>query len=171
MVKVVTEVNKLSDAYSWNITRIADAFGMDRGTARRRIKEAGVVPSGLKNGVSVYALKDVGPALFGDVLSSAGVDPDDMLPTDRKAYYQSENERIKFEEKVRNLIPIDEVHREMSQLAKAIASSLDSLPDMLERDAGLSPEAIDRVEELTDRLREQMFQAIVIDEEEAVANG
>nr|WP_282450814.1 DUF1441 family protein [Marinobacter bryozoorum] len=160
----------MADAYNWNITRIADAFGMDRGTVRGRLRAAGVVPAGQKNGVSVYALKDVGPALFGDVVTGTGTDPDEMMPKDRKDWYQSENERIKLEKEMRALIPIEEVHREMSQLAKSIASSLDSLPDLLERDAGLPGEAIDLVEGVTDNLREQMYRAIVDDEEELAVN-
>lgn len=170
-MKVAAEINKLADAYNWNITRLADAFGMDRGTVRRRLREAGVVPSGQKNGVSVYALKDAGPALFGDVVTGTGADPDEMHPKDRKDWYQSENERIKLEKEMRSLVPVEEVHREMSRLAKSIASSLDSLPDLLERDAGLPADAIDLVEGVTDNLREQMYRAIVDDEEELAANG
>lgn len=168
---MAAEINKLSDAFNWNITRIADAFGMDRGTVRRRLRDAGVLPAGQKSGVSVYALKDVGPALFGDVVSASGADPDEMHPKDRKDWYQSENERIKLEKEMRSLVPVEEVHREMSQLAKSIASSLDSLPDLLERDAGLPPEAIDMVEGVTDSLREQMYRAIIEDAEELEAHG
>lgn len=166
---MAAEINKLADAYRWNITRIADAFGMDRGTARRRLKDAGVVPAGLKNGISVYALKDVGPALFGETISGTGAAPDEMMPKDRKDWYQSENERVKLEKEMRSLVPVEEVHREMSRLAKSISSTLDSLPDLLERDAGLPPEAIDLVETVADNLREQMYRAIVDDEEEELA--
>ena len=94
-----------------------------------------------------------------------------MHPKDRKDWYQSENERIKLEKEMRSLVPVEEVHREMSRLAKSIASSLDSLPDLLERDAGLPADAIDLVEGVTDNLREQMYRAIVDDEEELAANG
>lgn len=40
---------------------------------------------------------------------------------------------------------------------------------MLERDAGLPPEAIELVERVTDALREQMYQAIVADEDDEAA--
>ena len=163
MVKV-GEVNRLADVYKWNITRIADAFNMDRGTVRRRIRDAGLIPAGTINGVSVYALKDIGPALFGDVLSAPGTGPDDMMPTDRKAWYQSENERIKLEKEMRLLVPVEEVHLEMSRLARSVASGLDSLADILERDAGLAPDTIELVQNSTDALREQMYRAVVEDD-------
>ena len=127
MVKV-GEVNRLADVYNWNITRIADAFNMDRGTVRRRIRDAGV------------------------------------LPTDRKAWYQSENERIKLEKEMRLLVPVEEVHREMSRLARSVAGGLDTLSDILERDAGLSPEVIEVVQDSTDALREQIYNLVVEDE-------
>lgn len=167
----MAEINRLEEAYNWNITRLADAFDLDRGTVRRRLREAGVVPAGSRNGANVYALRDAAPALFGNTVSHAGAEPDELSPQDRKAWFQSENERIKYEQEMRSLVPAEEAHREMSRLAKAVASGLDSLADMLERDAGLPPEAIDLVEATTDALREQMYQAIIDDDGEELADG
>lgn len=168
----MADVKRLEEAYNWNITRLADAFDLDRGTVRRRLREAGVVPAGARNGANVYALKDAGPAMFGDTVSHGGGDPDELPPQDRKAWFQSENERIKFEKDLRLLVPVEEAHLEMSHLAKAVASGLDSLADMLERDAGLPPDAIELVERTTDALREQMYQAIIVDDsEEGVTDG
>lgn len=167
---MAAEVEKLADAYKWNISRISDAFGMHRSTVRQKLREAGVVPAKQKSGINLYALQDVGPALFGESFTSGG-DPEEMAPKDRKDWYQSENERVKLEKEMRALVTVEEVHREMSMLAKSLASSLDSLPDMLERDAGLPPHAIDLVEGVTDNLREQMYRAIIDDEEELEAHG
>lgn len=167
----MAEINRLEEAYNWNITRLADAFRLDRGTVRRRLKEAGVVPAGTRNGANVYALRDAGPALFGEVVSAGGITPDEMMPSERKDWYQSENLRVKLEKDMRLLVPVEEAHLEMSRLAKAVASGLDSLADMLERDAGLPPEAIELVERVTDDLREQMYQAVVADDDAGEANG
>lgn len=166
---MVAEINHLSEAYSWNISRIADAFRLDRGTVRRRLREAGVLPAGTRNGVSTYALKDVGPALFGSVVTASDdvIDPDKLPPLDRKHWYQSENERIKSEKEARQLVPEEEVRREMSALAKAVVNSLDSLPDMLERDAGLPPEMIEVVERVIDNVREQMYRVVLDNEGES----
>lgn len=161
----MAEINRLEDAYTWNITRIADAFSFDRGTVRRRLRETGVIPAGTRNGANVYSLKDVGPALYIADSTVSGGDPEEMTPQDRKAWYQSENERVKLEKDMRLLVPVEETHREMSRFAKAMASTLDSLADMLERDAGLPPEAIEMVEKVTDNLREQMYQAVIADDE------
>ena len=160
----MAEINRLEEAYNWNITRLADAFGLHRDTVRKRLKEAGVVPAGNRNNANVYALKDAGPALFSESRPGATANPDDYHPTERKDWYQSENLRVKLEKEMRLLVPVEEAHREMSALAKAVASGLDSLADMLERDAGLPPEAIVLVEKTTDALREQMYQSIIEDD-------
>lgn len=157
------QISKIEDAYNWNLSQIASAFGLHRDTVRKRILAAGVVPAGTRSNASVYSLRDVGPALFGQVATLLADDPDSMPPTERRAWYQSENERVKLELELRELVRAEEVHQEMSRLAKAVASSLDSLSDMLERDAGLPPESIILVEKVTDALREQMYQSIIDD--------
>lgn len=76
----------------------------------------------------MYRLADVVNALAADHRPSAagGIDVDELMPLDRKAWFQSENERVKLESALRNLVPVDEVQREMASLAKAVASGLDS---------------------------------------------
>ena len=161
------EVNSIADAHNWSISQIARAFGMDRKTVARRLEDARITPGGKKNGYPTYALRDVGPALFSDhILFDPEDDPSTLPPSDRKAWYQSENERVKLEKELRQLIPAEEVHLEMSKLAKAVTTTLDSLPDILERDCEISPEAINRVQDSVDSLREQMYLRIVQDEDD-----
>ncbi|WP_339799650.1 DUF1441 family protein [uncultured Marinobacter sp.] len=162
----MAEINRLEDAYSWNLTRLADAFGLHRDTIRKRLIAAGVVPAGTRSNANVYRLQDAGPAIFADSFSGAAGDPDDLPPQDRKAWYQSENERIKLEIELRQLLRAEEVHLEMSRLAKAVTTTLDSLPDILERDCSLTPEAIERVQETVDALREQMYLRIIQEDDE-----
>lgn len=163
------EVFNSQEAYHWSISRIASAIGRDRRTVATLIKETGIAPAGTRRGNPVYRLGDVFDAVAGDrrPMTDGGLDLDDLMPQDRKAWFQSENERLKFERDLHHLVPVDEVQREMASLAKAVASTLDGLSDMLERDAGLPPEAIDMVERVTDALREQMYQAIIDDEDDA----
>lgn len=162
------EVNSIADAYNWSISQIARAFGMDRKTVARRLEDARVSPAGKKGGYPTYAIKDAAPALFADqVFYDPEEDPSRLPPNERKSWYQSENERVKLEIQLRQLIPAEEVHLEMSKLAKAVTTTLDSLPDILERDCDLPPDAITRVQDSVDSLREQMYLLIVQDEDDA----
>ncbi|WP_435102340.1 DUF1441 family protein [Arhodomonas sp. AD133] len=163
----MAEVSRLDEAYSWNISRIADAFGLHRDTVRKRLRAAGVAPVGTRNGAPLYPLKHVGPALFVETVpgvGEGGIDPDRLPPADRKYWYQSENERIRLERDLGELLYAEDAHQEMSRLAKAVVNTLEGLPDVLERDAGLPPEAIQRVQELMDATREQLYQAVIDDD-------
>lgn len=163
---MATEVNSIADAYNWSISQFARAFGMDRKTITRRIEEAGISPAGKKNGYPTYALREGARAIYSEqAFFNPDHDPAKLPPSDRKAWYQSENERVKLEVQLRSLLCSNKVHREMSQLAKAVTTTLDSLPDILERDCDLSPEAILRVQDSVDALRDQMYLRIMQEDE------
>ena len=83
-------------------------------------------------------------------------DVDAMSPNDRRAFWQAENERLKYERETGELIPAYEVAQEMSILAKSVVQQLETLPDILERDAGLQPNALMRVQQVIDDIRDQM---------------
>lgn len=42
----------------------------------------------------------------------ASIDSQEMQPQDRKAWYQSERERLKFEQEIGELLPASDVARE-----------------------------------------------------------
>tara|TARA_B100002049_G_scaffold124251_1_gene91959 strand:- start:89 stop:568 length:480 start_codon:yes stop_codon:yes gene_type:complete len=154
----VGDTADIRNAYNWNVSSIARAFNLHRNTVSARLKDAGVQPVGRERNAPLYALADAGPALFaGRDIGGASVDPDQMDPQSRRAWFQSENERLKFEQDQRHLVPDYEVAQEYSVLIKALANGLDSLPDELERDCGLSPEALESVQAKIDAMREIVY--------------
>jgi hypothetical protein len=153
-------LHNIDDAYAWSISRIAEAFGLDRRTVSARIKDAHIEPAGVRKGHPTYRLQDVGPALFGESVTDlppALMNPANMLPKDRKDWYQSERERLKLETELKELVPADEVARGYADLVKAVVNPLDSLIDELESKAGLSGDALGRVQVIIDGLREEMY--------------
>ena len=66
---------------------------------------------------------------------------------------QSENERIKLEKEQRKLIPVDEVVIVYSSMRKAVVQVLETIPDVLERDCALTPQAVGVVQQAIDDLR------------------
>ncbi|HAI1316851.1 TPA: DUF1441 family protein, partial [Escherichia fergusonii] len=73
---------------------------------------------------------------------------------DRKAWFQSERERLKFQQETGELIPASEVSREFASMAKAVVQVLETLPDILERDCAMTPSAVVRVQKVIDDLRD-----------------
>lgn len=94
-------------------------------------------------------------------LQGSSRDPGELSPTEYRAFWQGKNEQLRFERDSGQLIPVEDVGRQYSSLCKSLASFCDSLPDILERDAGLSAEAIDIVQRLCDQERESLYQRII----------
>lgn len=154
------EVVGQQDAFIWSINKISTAFGMDRRTITKRIQESGVKPAGKRSGHSVYHLKEAAGAVYGQ--GGPGPDLDlDQYPEARKAWYQSENEKLKFEVAKGELVTDSEYARALAFLIKSFTAALDVLPDQLERDAGLEPEAILIIQAVCDGARESTYQAVL----------
>ncbi|TAA42478.1 MULTISPECIES: DUF1441 family protein [Pseudoxanthomonas] len=149
----------------WSIARLADEFRMDRRTATKRIREAGVAPLGKRGGHDVYRLADVAPALVDPLPSPAGdegvIDPHNLPPPDRLKWFQSENERLKLESSMGLLVPALEVEARFAELVKTLVMFMDTLPDVLERDVALSPKQVQAVQESCDRVRQEMYERVV----------
>lgn len=149
----------------FSIARLAAEFGMSRETVSKRLAQANVVPDGRRSGHPVYRLRDAVPALF-DVSGrgSAGtMDPDSLPPEQRRAWFQSEQARIAVMEKARQLIPAAEVETEMANLCKRVVQWIDTLPDQMERDAGLTPAQVDALHASAMRLRGVLYVTLVED--------
>lgn len=138
-----------------NVSQLAELVGMNRNLVARRLRELELVAGNGEN-LKVYEL---GPALQA-LLTPSVKENGEMSPQDRKAWYQSENERLRFEAASRELIPAEEVAREYASLAKAVVMVLETLPDILERDCALTPTAVTRVQIIIDDLRDEMARKI-----------
>lgn len=139
-----------------NINQIAELVGMHRQTVSQRV--AGLTPAiGSNSKLKLYAISDLIKIGLAEKMTG---DADSLSPVERRAFWQAENEKLKYERDTGELVPSFEVAQEMSFLAKAVVQSLDTLPDILERDCGLPPAALMRVQQVIDDLRDQMAQQI-----------
>lgn len=145
----VAEIREINDAFAWSVSKLAECFGLHRQTLAKRINDAGLQPVGRRHGNAVYAITDVSRVLHGSGAAS-DADPDSMAPQDRKAWYDSELKRRALQEKDRELIPIGEVERAVATTFNAIAQTLRSVPDLIERRTGASPDILVAFEEILD---------------------
>ncbi|GAA4879888.1 DUF1441 family protein [Ferrimonas pelagia] len=144
----------------WSISKLAIAFGMDRRTVSKRLD--GAPAAGVERGAKVFKLAVAARALFGKSEAAGDqVDPDKLEPQDRLAYYKSERERLQYETEISQLMP-DPLHRaELAKFAKVMVLELETLPDKLERDCGLPPSAVSKVQTMVDDVRNAMAEAII----------
>ena len=140
---------------------------MARETVAKRIAKAGVQPDGKKDGYPVYRLRDAAPALIEAApTDEAGeIDPDKLPPEKRRAWFQSERDRMELEAKAGKLIPALEHERDMARLVGMVVQAFETLPDILERDEDLQPHQVERVQKVLDGVRERLYARIVSDED------
>lgn len=138
-----------------NINQLAAITDLHRQTVASRLANVEPAP-GSNARLKLYSVLDILKELLSRTTASELVDVDKMLPPDRKAWFQSERERLKFQQETNELIPAAEVSREFSSMAKAVVQVLETLPDILERDCAMTPSAVDRVQKVIDDLRDQI---------------
>lgn len=155
-------MSKPDDEFKWNISKLADAFQLHRDTCRKRLNDAGVKPAGKKGNAPVYRLAEAAEAIFaGTVVQGDQADPTKLDPKSRKEWFQSENERLKFQENIRELIPSTEHRDNMAVTLKAVASFFDSLPDRMERARIFTPEQLEALERECDKMRAQLYNELL----------
>ncbi|EEI2083028.1 DUF1441 family protein [Salmonella enterica] len=138
-----------------NITQLSAITGAHRQTIASRLK--GVKTSG-GNGsnLKIYRLVDILTAMMMMPAVTGENDPNKMKPSDRRAWFQSEMTRIELEKEMRTLIPASEVLSVYAVMAKTVVKTLEILPDLLERDAALPPDALEMTQKIIDQLREDL---------------
>jgi phage terminase Nu1 subunit (DNA packaging protein) len=98
---------------------------------------------------------------YGAAEPDSDTDPEQLSPKDRLDWYRGTREKTKHMMEAGDLIPAAEYERALSTALKSVAMTLESLPDLLERDAAIPPEAVEKTIQIIDRLREQMHSALV----------
>ena len=135
-----------------NINQIAELVGMHRQTVSQRL--AGLTPAiGSNSKLKLYALPDL---IKIGLVEKMTADVDSLSPVERRAFWQAENERLKYERDTGEVVPAFQAAQEMSFLAKAVSQALDTLPDILERDCALTPAQSTRVIQVIDDVKLQM---------------
>jgi hypothetical protein len=134
---------------------------VSREKLRKRIVQYGLrAASADEKGHPLYWIVDLVRAVDGQPGSECGraVDPSKMTAGARNAWYQSEHRRLDFEEREGTLCRVEDARREISRGVLEFASFLDSLPDVLERDAGLTADQVEGLIHSLDRERERLWQ-------------
>lgn len=154
------------------ITAMAGEVSSTRETITKRIADANLQPSGQRGGFPVYRLKELLAALHQT--TDGYRDPDKLPAFERNAHYKAEREKLDFERELGLLVPFQDVERSNAHIFKCVARSYDTLPDILERDCGLTPAALAVVERHLDAARLELHADVNRDIEndvDAAGNG
>lgn len=109
----------------------------------------------------VFDLRQLAEWRYGRQATPEGqIDPASMTPKERLDHFKALREQAKHETEMGQLIPAAEFEAGIASVIKPLANGLESLPDLLERDAGISGAAVEKAIEVIDRLRENMYRAL-----------
>ncbi len=78
----------------------------------------------------------------------------------KRETYRAHLEELRYKEAARNLIPVREHEMALASAFKMVAAALETLPDVLERDAGLSGAAIEVAQRVVDRVRDDLYRRL-----------
>lgn len=128
-----------------------------RQTIRKAIHDCRIESAGQYKGHPVYRVCEVAEAVYS-------VPPGthtEMNPKERLDWYRSEIARRKLQVEDGELIPVADFDATYSRMIKLTAAALETLPDQLELDAGLSGTQLEPVIRVIDSLRESLYAALV----------
>ncbi len=138
-----------------SISRVSDELGLARETVARRIADLAIQPAGERQGYPVYRWRDV--VLLREAEGSARA-------SDILALQRAEESRVATAIKQRQLdllerrsVDAGEVEQVMAAVVSAVVQTYMTLPDRMEKKAGLLPEHVDRLSSMLDEDREALY--------------
>ena len=136
----------IPDVRRANKAQAAQFFDITLPTLEKWIREgAPIVQRGSKGISWVLDLRQISEWKYTSTLDGE-LDPNQLSPTDRKAWYESETKRRDLQIRDRELVPAAEVEQVVAVAFAAISQGLLSLPDNVERRTGCLPEVVEAVE-------------------------
>lgn len=163
-------VHKLNGGFVVSISTLAAMFKMGRDTVAKRLEHAGIGPADKIKGSPVYWLPDSCKAVLGVTSQSGAVasvenlnefDPSQLPPQDRLAWMRSESERLKVETAKGALVPVDVHEAQVAAVIKRTVMVLATLPDRLEREAGLPNSAVERAVLVCESARAEYYDSLL----------
>jgi len=158
-------VHNVQQKVLWSYSSLAREFDLDRRTVKDRIIAAGIKPFELRKGNPVFQIKDAAPALFLDspIYQDGKYDPEKLPPDMLLKHYQAKSEALKLAAKEFEVITADDYAADLALNYKSLVQLLDTLPDVLTRDCDLSSEQFDKVQEICDEKRSELYEELVSD--------
>ena len=109
----------------------------------------------------VFDLREVAQWYYGKGAQDTEDDPEKLDPKSRLDWYRGTRERTKHLEESGELIPSAQYEQALASAFKAVAQTLESLPDVLERDAGIDGAGVERCQSVIDRVRDDLYGALI----------
>lgn len=129
-----------------SIRQAADFLDIDRDAIRRAIGDLQPAGKGAR-GHATYCAGEVVRALLA---RRGDVDPATLSPADRRNLAVARRQELELEIRSGNYLPRESTRQAVATAFQTVAQTLRSIPDILERKTGASPESCELVEQIID---------------------
>lgn len=161
-------VKTLNHGHLFSINALANETGKHWNQVKRALRD--IPADGELNGKAAWYLSTALPPLAALMNSDSGngiaTALEDMSAKDRFDYIRSERELIGLQKDTQTLAPESEVRQEFAILVHSFIKALDTLPDILEREANLSPKQAELMQRICDATREKLYQKHTADDDD-----
>ncbi len=163
----VQSLNVSQPTRSANKSQAAEWFGVSLATIDNWIRrECPVTTRGNKGQAWSFDLRELAQWYYGRQASAAAgadgdPDPDSLDPKGRLDWYRGTREKMRHLQESGELIGLEDFRQGLARPFKLLANTVESLPDVLERDAGLTGAQVELCVKICDRLREDIYQQLV----------
>ena len=143
-----------------SVNRLALICDSSREHVRKIIERSSIRPSGERSGHAVYLIREVVMAVCGCRVATPGdhADPQTLPAAQRKAWYDSECQRLRLAKEAGALLAVEDVQLAFAQIYSDVSHELSMIPDILERDMQVPGEYTERFIELVQHTRERICQ-------------
>lgn len=125
-----------------NITQMSKLFEMDKRDVSYKIEQAGIKPTGMRQGIPIYKLKEVMPVVVKPAYDIEAylrkMNPQDLPKHLSKEFWAGQRARQEFELREGNLWPTDKVVEHVGELVKLVRMAALLTVDTVERQVELT---------------------------------
>ena len=144
-----------------NKAEAAEAFGVSIPTVDNWLRRGCPYRErGGKGSVWVLHVLDVARWRYEGAPQDQEEDPEKLPSKERLDWYRGTRERTKHLLETGELVQVVDYERSLSAGFKSVAMMLESLPDMLERNCGITAEAVEATQVAVDKLRDDLYTRI-----------
>lgn len=154
----MSSVAKLPRGILMTANQLAEETGLARETVVKRLTDASVTAVGQRRGYPVFRLRQALPAVLQ--LDQDHSDPSSLDPYKRRAFYQAEIEKLDLETREGLLVPFAELEYTLAKVMKAFVNAFETAPDVVERDCGVSPAVVDRLDKHFNARRLELYEIL-----------
>jgi hypothetical protein len=156
--------NPFSGGVFLSLGQIAPELGETRDVTRSLLAKAGISPAKRRGKTPLYRLADVLRWLRAPDAAETKV-----TPHEEDKFYAAQLKKLEYERQVGQVIPADDVDEGQVALLKRLIAWVESMPDQLERSAGLTPKQVEQLERRVDEMRGDLHGELGRDRQEQSA--